>query len=108
MHKFKLHAQREPWWDAISFLLVDHWDPTRKAYATNVTMVTPEPMSATVIEPTFRLNMSEAQQLMDELWDCGLRPTEGTGSAGALAATQKHLDDMRQIAFGVIASAAKK
>jgi len=36
---------------------------------------------------------------MDSLWDCGLRPSEGTGSAGALSATQKHLDDMRKIVF---------
>ena len=37
--------------------------------------------------------------LMDDLWQCGLRPSEGTGSAGALAATQKHLDDMRKLVF---------
>lgn len=35
----------------------------------------------------------------DELWRCGLRPTEGTGSAGSLAATQAHLKDMKAIAF---------
>jgi hypothetical protein len=38
------------------------------------------------------------QKLMDDLWDCGLRPSEGTGSAGALAAVEKHLGDMRKIA----------
>lgn len=48
---------------------------------------------------TFTLDKESAQTLMDELWNCGLRPTEGTGSAGALAATQKHLEDMRAIAF---------
>lgn len=45
------------------------------------------------------LDMNQAQSLMDELWQCGLRPTEGTGSAGSLAATQKHLEDFRKIAF---------
>lgn len=40
-----------------------------------------------------------AQQLMDDLWEVGLRPTEGSGSAGSLASTQKHLQDMRTIAF---------
>lgn len=50
-------------------------------------------------EPTFHLQMHEAQQLMDGLWSCGLRPSEGSGSAGALAATQKHLEDMRVIAM---------
>lgn len=54
--------------------------------------------AATYVEPTFHLQPEQAQFLMDELWDCGLRPTEGKGSAGALAATEAHLKDMRQIA----------
>lgn len=49
-------------------------------------------------EPTVSLTVDQAQQLMDALWSCGLRPTEGSGSAGALAATQHHLEDMRKIA----------
>lgn len=51
------------------------------------------------IEPTVSLRMTEAQLLMDELWRCGLRPTEGTGSAGSLAATQAHLADMKKLLF---------
>lgn len=51
------------------------------------------------IAPAISLDTCEAQQLMDQLWQCGLRPTDGTGSAGALAATQKHLDDMRRLVF---------
>ena len=33
-------------------------------------------------QPFMYLSIHESQQLMDELWKCGLRPTEGTGSAG--------------------------
>lgn len=54
------------------------------------------------VRPTFDLDKTSAQQLMDELWRCGLRPSEGTGSAGSLAATEKHLQDMRKIAFGLL------
>lgn len=50
-------------------------------------------------EPCLRCRVDAAQQLMDELWHCGLRPSEGTGSAGALAATQAHLKDMQAIAM---------
>lgn len=50
-------------------------------------------------EPFLRLRMHDAQRLMDELWWCGLRPSEGTGSAGSLRATEKHLADMQRIAF---------
>lgn len=46
-----------------------------------------------------RLEHLEAQALMDRLWKAGLRPTEGSGSAGALAATQDHLKDMQTLVF---------
>jgi hypothetical protein len=49
--------------------------------------------------PTLRLHEGDAQALMDELWRCGLRPSEGTGSAGSLAATERHLEDMRKLAL---------
>lgn len=51
------------------------------------------------VEPTMVLGREEAQQLIDELWRAGLRPAEGAGSAGQLASTERHLEDMRQIAF---------
>jgi hypothetical protein len=51
-------------------------------------------------EPTVVLSRDAAQELIDELWRCGLRPSEGSGSAGALAATERHLADMRALSFG--------
>lgn len=50
-------------------------------------------------DPMVTLDETVSQQLMDELWQCGLRPSEGTGSAGSLAATQRHLEDMRTLVF---------
>lgn len=50
-------------------------------------------------EPTIRLEKTAAQELMDDLWQCGIRPSEGTGSAGAMRATEKHLTDMRRLVF---------
>lgn len=47
--------------------------------------------------PPLTICPEAGQKLMDDLWDCGLRPSEGAGSAGQLAATQKHLGDMRKI-----------
>lgn len=52
-----------------------------------------------IIDPTFQLRIEDAQNLMDNLWHVGLRPSEGSGSAGSLMATQKHLEDMRAIVF---------
>lgn len=50
-------------------------------------------------EPFVVLGEDHAQKLMDELWQAGLRPSEGSGSAGSLAATQRHLEDMRSLVF---------
>lgn len=52
-----------------------------------------------LISPLVRITVHEAQVFMDDLWECGIRPTEGSGSAGAMRATEKHLEDMRKIAF---------
>ena len=45
------------------------------------------------------LTDDNAQQMMDALWNVGIRPTEGVGSAGSLAATIRHLEDMRALVF---------
>ena len=45
------------------------------------------------------LDKHNAQILMNDLWDCGLRPSEGSGSAGAMAAVKYHLEDMRKLVF---------
>jgi len=47
--------------------------------------------------PLLRMTRDMAQELMDDLWQCGIRPTEGAGSAGSLAAVQAHLMDMRAL-----------
>ena len=67
----------------------------KTAIATNITMNTIQ--DGYDISPVCNIDKNAAQQLMDDLWQCGLRPTEGAGSAGSLAATKKHLDDMRKI-----------
>ncbi len=50
-------------------------------------------------QPLVNLRDEQAQALMDQLWTCGLRPSEGSGSAGSLAATERHLEDMRRLAM---------
>lgn len=61
--------------------------------------MTENDMMIRIHEPCIRLEIDEAQYLIDQLWDCGLRPSEGTGSAGSMAATQRHLEDMRRLVF---------
>ena len=54
------------------------------------------------VEPFLRLGLLPAQALMDSLWDCGIRPTQGKGSAGQLEAVKYHLEDMRGIAHNAM------
>ena len=78
------------------YVLARTLDGSTKAVAQPLTFRRLEPGDAA--DPCARLAQDEAQQLMDELWRCGLRPCEGSGSAGALAATERHLEDMRAFA----------
>lgn len=95
-----IRCQREPWRDGIEVAVFQ-----KREFG----MMVAEPLTLRELkdgeylnEPTMRLRNEEAQQLMDELWRCGLRPSEGTGSAGSLAATEKHLADMQRIAMGLL------
>ena len=90
--KRQLRAQSALWRNGVEFLLIQG-----SAHGKSVVMEESEP--GVHAEPTFSLGIDEAQILMDDLWNAGLRPTEGSGSAGALAATQRHLEDMRKLVF---------
>lgn len=60
-------------------------------------MTLKEAEPGTAANPTFELTEDTAQRLMDELWDHGLRPTEGHGSTGQIAAVEKHRDHLAQL-----------
>ena len=90
--KTELRAVSAPWHGGVELLIRQG-----NAFGVNVVMETKEP--GMMVDPTLRIGMDEAQLLMDDLWNAGLRPTEGAGSAGSLRATEKHLQDMRKIAF---------
>lgn len=57
-----------------------------------VTMRILEPEDTTRSEPVLNVGKEALQALIDELWHLGIRPTEGHGSTGQIAATEKHLD----------------
>lgn len=58
------------------------------------------PEIGTQVDPLLRLDGKDEKQilqnLMDELWNIGIRPAE-IGTPGHLAATQGHLADMRAL-----------
>jgi hypothetical protein len=99
----EVRAERQNWGREIEIAIFSRPDPltgARSVAKPVEMMVLPE--GTRIPAPTLSLTLHEAQGLMDELWRCGLRPTEGSGSAGSLAATELHLRDMRAIAMGML------
>lgn len=96
-------AQREFWNAAISMHIASRDEAGRVQVCEQMTLSPPLASDfAAPFEPALRLRVEEAQALMDELWGVGLRPSEGTGSAGSLAATERHLKDMQRIAMSLL------
>ena len=52
-----------------------------------------------VTEPSLTLRDYEAQQLIDELWNIGLRPSQVDSSPNHIAALNAHLQDLRKLVF---------
>ena len=53
-----------------------------------------------VDNPTFSLKYDEVQALVDQLYQCGYRPSKGVADpSAALDAVRSHLEDMRRLVF---------
>lgn len=102
-----IRAAIRPWANDISLLVTAPMDgvpgvlPSQRGIGRLAIIELIEDAGA-ICEPTCTINRTEAQVLMDDLWACGIRPTEGAGSAGSLKATERHLEDMRRIAFELL------
>lgn len=96
----EVRCEREPWRDGIELLILEKRG--HETWVAERLVFKHLPEGNMIGEPTVRLKNQEAQMLIDELWRCGLRPSEGTGSAGSLAATERHLADMQKIAMDLL------
>lgn len=56
-----------------------------------------DPSDCSVRMASLLLGRENAQVLMDDLWRCGVRPTDGAGTAGSMRAVERHLEDMRAL-----------
>lgn len=101
-HRIEVRAERQVFRDRIAIYLVHRQEQHGSmAVALPLTFQVVE-QGQLIGEPTIDMRIEDAQQLVDELWRAGLRPTDGTGSAGSLAATERHLKDMQRIAFQLL------
>ena len=92
-----IRAQAAPWHRGVELYVCD---AERRVRVVDIVMQKIEPEGTCVQEAApFVLSNDAAQTLIDDLWAAGLRPTEGTGSAGAMKATENHLADLRTVLF---------
>lgn len=64
-----------------------------------------EPLGNAIVQfepPMAAFPYDYGQELIDQLWRLGYRPTEGKESAGELQAVVKHLDDFRMLYFSTL------
>jgi len=96
---YRIIAQRNWSRASISLFFMQRFPGTdRVGVVTKIEMQEMNLEEANVTEPeSININYTGAQELMDGLWECGIRPTEGTGSAGSLKATENHLHDLQKM-----------
>lgn len=101
--KIELRSQPTPFhMNGVSFLLMmggfreesDHYYVLREK-----DVVLEKQFVGNLGSPSFHLNQEEAQQLFDDLWLAGFRPTEGYKGPEAFVAQGEHLKDMRKMLF---------
>jgi hypothetical protein len=96
MRNFKVHAENNFYSNAISIHIYERLENGGISLLSGLKFTTHREAEIVWPQEAIELPSETAQQLMDALWQCGLRPSEGSGSAGSLKATQDHLRDLQE------------
>lgn len=86
--------------DYARFFTVKAWkrlDDNRVAVMQPVAIMSAQDDACVPCPEMMNLTKEDCQSLIDALWEVGIRPTEGHGSTGQLAAVQDHLNDTRHL-----------
>ena len=100
-------AERRYWDDSVAIYLLDKSLSDRIGVVTDYIFTAIE-HGQMMPETPLRVEYTAAQELMDSLWECGLRPSEGSGSAGSLKATENHLSDMQKLSWRLLTMIEKR
>lgn len=99
--RLKIFVSRDRiWGDRFALRIGQQANNDQWAIAQPVQFAVPEHECVETV-PALSLSRDDAQALMDELFATGIRPSEGSGSTGQLAAVQAHLKDMQKLVFEV-------
>ena len=96
-YTFRLTRRPYHMWDGIEIRMIC---PQQSKFVENITFHERVEKDCGVSVPAIAsLRMDQAQHIMDQLWECSIRPTQGHGTMGQLGAVQYHLEDMRKLVF---------
>lgn len=104
----RLYAHRAPWRQLVEFYLVDDrpaedWHHPQPHLLQRRPDGTPEwarqPEGFAFAMPSFDLTDDAAQELFEGMWAGGFRPKAAVNEASRIEAVNRHLEDMRAIAF---------
>lgn len=97
----RIAAQRSFAADGVALYIIDKPPGEPKRRVSNLILELMEESTGAAstlwIDPSLILSMESAQRLMDDLYNCGIRPTDAGESVGALSATKFHLEDTRKL-----------
>ena len=80
------------------YLIIEaHNKQDNRAIATEFILETVQ--EGEMYSPIVQFTLEEAQQLMDELWRVGVKPTNGAGSNATFDAIHAHLVDLQRLVF---------
>jgi hypothetical protein len=97
------NAFTRPFSDAVEIYLADK-QPGRLTVISGLVATSYEYKEGETVQPSpaITINRESAVRLMDAFWNIGIRPSQDAQSVGQLAAIEKHLKDMRRLAFKVL------
>lgn len=65
-------------------------------------ILTEQPRSDLIEGPTLHLPDNSAQELLQALWDAGLRPSDGTGGSAEVKALRDHIKFAERVALAIL------
>ena len=95
--RLRVRAQSSPWWGGVEVAILG--ERLANGYIPCGEVIMRPISQGEEIPRALVLRNEEAQALMDDLWNSGIRPTEGAGTAGAMRAAERHIADLRAVAF---------
>lgn len=102
----RFHFSYQPWRDAYALTIQGEDGGRVRVSAIQLQTEQFDHASIAPLDP-LQFSSEEAQQLMDALWQSGLRPSSGEGHTAHIQALHTNLNDLRTILFHKLGIANK-